>query len=99
MRESMTENELQQIMPFTCTNSNCANRKACRIKNGELVTTPELNVRLKTSRLDERFMFLPIKGCDNIDEAITKARAELYEQNLVYVELYIDDKKIATIYG
>ena len=58
----MTENELQQIMPFTCTNSNCANRKACRIKNGELVTTPELNVRLKATTLDERVEFFPYQG-------------------------------------
>lgn len=95
----MTENELQQIMPFTCTNSNCANRKACRIKNGELVTTPELNVRLKATTLDERVEFLPINECDSIDEAIINARLVTITHNWLHTELYINDKKIATIYG
>ena len=95
----MTENELQQIRPFTCTCLNCANRKACRIKNDELVTTPELNVRLKATTLDERVEFFPIKDCDSIDEAIINARLVTIAHNWLYAELYIDDKKIATIYG
>ena len=85
----MTENELQQIMPFTCTNSNCANRKACRIKNGELVTTPELNVRLKATTLDERVEFFPIKECDSIDEAIINSQVSYHHSQLAaYGTLY-----------
>ena len=86
-------------IPFTCTKMDCANRKPCRIKDGELVTTPELNVRLKTTTLDRRVEFFPIKDCDSIDEAIINARTELIIHKWLHAELYIDDKKIATIYG
>ena len=94
----MTENELQQIRPFTCTNMNCANRKACRIKDGELVATPELNVRLK---IDEGnwYKYWPIEDCSTQEEAVAKAMTFLKENDIKCADVYIDDKKIATIYG
>ena len=94
----MTEKELQEIRSFTCTKSYCASRNMCRIKNGELLTIQELNVRLK---IDEGnfYKFWPIDDCSTQEEAVSKAMKFLKEQEIKCADIYIDDKKIATIYG
>lgn len=99
MEQERLKRQLKGILPFTCTDLDCPKRKSCRIKNDEIVTTPELNVRLKATTLDERVEFFPIKDCDSIDEAIINARLVTNAHNWLHAELYIDDKKIATIYG
>ena len=96
---SEKKQQYKDLKPYTCTDINCKNRKQCRIKNGVFVTTPELNVRMKALDKDGKVQFIPIKECDNKTEAFITAFDIIKAHKWQDVEVYINDKKIATIYG
>ena len=101
LRKAVSEQKQQykDLQPYTCTDINCKNRKKCRIKNGVFVTTPELNVRMKALDKDGKVQFIPIKECVNKTEVFITAFDIMKAHKWQNVEVYIDDKKIATIYG
>ena len=91
--------QYKDLKPYTCIDIDCSKRKQCRIKNGVFVTTPDLNVRLKASDYDRKIQFIPVMECSSKTEAFITAFDIMKAHKWQSVEVYIDDKKIATIYG